>query len=69
MTGWWNQELEQVNTDVFPETNFLFHWNLEAHKSYFCIGLLLFCQEIKFRSMQVLLRCSHIGLPQKSLGT
>lgn len=56
-----------MNTDVFAETHFLFHWSSEALKSDFCNGL-LFCQETQLRSMQVLLRCSHIGLPQKSLG-
>lgn len=69
MTGWWNGELEQVNTDIVAETHFLFHWNSEALRLDICIGLLLlFCRETQFRSTRVLLRCYHIGLPQKSLG-
>lgn len=66
-SGWWNREQVPVNTAAVGEMNFPFHWNLEALKSNFRVGVaMVFCQEIKLSNRQVFLGCFQISLPRES---
>lgn len=57
-SGWWVSEQVPLSTDAVAETNFPFHWNLEALRSNFRLGVaMVFCQEIKLSYMQVFLGC------------
>lgn len=57
-SGWWEREQVPLSTDAVTETNFPFHWNLEALRSNFRLGVaMVFCQEIKLSHMQVFLGC------------